>query len=83
MMDYVFVLILSFVNNVLLAFYIKYVSEDSMFRGAVFGESIMVCGAFLTINYVKDNYLLIPLIIGGFLGTYYSRRIKNFIDKNR
>lgn len=73
----------SFISNILWAFYIKYVAESSRLKAAIFGEMILVTGAVVTYNYIHNLWLLIPIVIGGFLGTFFNEDIKQFfgIDK--
>lgn len=33
---------------------------------------IMLCGAFVTVNYVGDKSLIFAAAIGAFIGTYYT-----------
>lgn len=78
-------LVASFTSNVLWAFYIKYVAEASRLKAAIFGELILCSGAFVTYSYIHNVWILIPIVVGGFLGTYFNEDIKRLlkIDKNR
>jgi hypothetical protein len=74
---YAVVFLLSFMVNCFYALYVLNVSNGKILFAAIFGECVVLCGALITINYIKDNLLLIPLIAGGFLGTLLSVKISN------
>ena len=80
-MMYVVVFILSFCVNLFYALYVMNVAKRKLFMAAIFGELVVLCGAFITINYVKDNFLLVPLIGGGFLGTLLSVKISELFKR--
>lgn len=70
------IVISSFICNMLWAFYIKAVSEEKMLKSAVFGEMIVGAGALSTYLYVNDPWMIIPMLVGGFLGTLTSKQTK-------
>ena len=41
-------------------------------KASVAGALIMLAGAFTAIGYIEDHYLLIPAVLGGFIGTYVA-----------
>lgn len=45
--------------------------KDAMISG-LWSVGIMLCGALVTVNYVGDKTMLIPAVIGAFLGTYLA-----------
>jgi tryptophan-rich sensory protein len=81
-MMYVIVFLLSFMVNCFYALYVLNVSHGKTLLAAIFGECVVLCGAIITINYVKDNLLLIPLIVGGFLGTLLSVKISELFKND-
>ena len=46
--------------------------ERNKFRAANFGVGIYILGAFGVINYVGDWRYVIPMCLGGWVGTYVS-----------
>lgn len=73
------VFILQFIENVLWAFYIKYTSEDKLLKAAIFGELITIAGIATFYSWLDNVIFVIPTILGGFLGTLYSQRIKKWL----
>lgn len=70
------VLVVSFIENTLWAFYIKYASDGNMLRAAIFGEVITVVGLTVFYTWIDSIWYCIPTIIGGFFGTLYSEKVK-------
>ena len=61
-----------FVVDICWAKYFIYVSKHKPLPAALWGASILVFGAFATIEYVNDKTLIVAAFIGGFLGTYLT-----------
>lgn len=70
------VFVLQFIENVLWAYYIKYASEEKLLQAAIFGELITIAGIVTFYSWLENYIFVIPTILGGFLGTYYSKRIR-------
>lgn len=66
------VFVASLAVNFLNARYIKYVAEKKMLRAAIYSELVVLAASITTINYVHNFWYIIPMIIGGFLGTILS-----------
>ena len=49
-----------------------YVSKKHAFLASVWGTGIMLMSGINTIIYVNNWILLIPAVIGGFVGTYWA-----------
>ena len=73
-MMYVLIALLSFCINLFYALYVKNLISGKIIFAAIFGECVVLFGAIATINYVENHYYLIPLVIGGFLGTIASAK---------
>lgn len=58
--------------NFLNARYIKYVAENKILKAAIYSELVVIATSIATINYVSNIWYLIPMIIGGFIGTVLS-----------
>jgi hypothetical protein len=81
-MSYVIIFCISFSVNFFYAMYVKYLSQEKMIRAAIFGECIVVAGAINIISYVNNHWLLIPAVIGGFIGTLLTNKISAFLKIN-
>lgn len=73
------VIVSTFLVGVVYALYVKFLAENKMLKAAIYGELIVILGAFATINYVHNNWYIIPAVIGGFLGTLYSTKLSKFL----
>ena len=52
-------------------------TERKAFEAALWSVAIIALGAFTLIVYVHNNWLLIPELIGAFLGTYLAVKHSN------
>lgn len=43
-------------------------------RSGLWSVGILLCGAFVTVNYVGDKSLILAAALGAFIGTYYTVR---------
>jgi hypothetical protein len=70
-----------FIIDLLVAFAwgrcVKAVAENKPLTAALYSAFISASGAITIISYNKDNWLIIPAIIGGSVGTYLSVRKKS------
>lgn len=82
-LEWLYITVISFIANFLWFFYIKNVSESAGWKAAIFGELIVLCGCLVTYDFVKDIWLTVPMIIGGFFGTWLSPKIIKFFKKWR
>lgn len=53
---------------------IKAISDDKPIKAALWAGFITLSGAITIISYNKNNWLLIPAILGSGVGTYLSVR---------
>lgn len=67
---------LQFIENLLWAYYIKHTASGSLLRAAVYGELITLVGVVGFYSWLKSFWFVIPTVIGGFLGTYYSGKLE-------
>ena len=79
----VLVFISALVVNIFWANYIQFAAEKKMLKAAIYGELIMICGAVISYNYIHDLRLLIPAILGGFIGTLYSEKLKKLFKRKK
>ena len=72
-MTYIFVFLATVLVDFGWAVYIKSLADNRVLRAACFSLFITLAGAFITINYVADHWVLIPTAAGGFVGTILSK----------
>jgi hypothetical protein len=71
-LKFIGVMLSMFLVDICWAKYFIWVGKKHPLKSAMWGSSILLFGAFTTINYVEDRTLLIAAIIGAFCGTYYA-----------
>lgn len=54
--------------------YITAVSDRLAMVAGWYSAGIILCGAFVTLSYLKDRRFLVSAALGGFLGTYLMVR---------
>lgn len=59
-----------FVTDVAWAFYINKVKNGSPLQSALWATFMFGIGAVGTISYVHNAWLLVPALLGAFVGTY-------------
>lgn len=59
------------------AMYISTIAHKHYFKASVWSAIIMGLGAFGVISYIENKWLLIPAILGGAVGTYLTKYMKN------
>jgi hypothetical protein len=53
--------------------YIRSLAQNKTFNAACWSAFITLAGGITVIAYNEDHRLLIPAIVGGFIGTYLSK----------
>lgn len=68
----------AFVQDIFWTFYIRRVSTGKPIISAFLSVAILLIGGFITINFVRNYFLLIPAGMGAFIATlvtiYWDRR---------
>ena len=72
-MMYLYVFIVSYFVNIFYAVYIIELGNNKLLKAALFGELLVLAGAFNIINYTQNKWYLIPVVLGGFLGTISTK----------
>jgi hypothetical protein len=54
--------------------YFLSVSKHKPLPSAMWGSLIVLFGAISTINYVQDKWMLVPAVLGAFVGSYFTVR---------
>jgi hypothetical protein len=72
MIQYILVFLSMIFVDYVWGIYIKAMANHEALKASVAGALIMLAGAFTAIGYIEDHYLLIPAVLGGFIGTYVA-----------
>lgn len=85
-MSYILVFVAMTVLDFIWAVYTKSVSDNKPLLASAFAVGIVVVGAFVTISYVANHWMLIPAGLGAFAGTWiavqFSKIDFNILDKD-
>jgi len=65
----------TFVIDVLWAVYISEIAKNKPLSSAIAGGFLYTLGALVTIAYVSNPWMILPAVIGGFFGTYFTVKI--------
>lgn len=68
--EWLWVFIAMFATDVCWALYVRRTKDGNAFAAANWAVLLFVTGAVATITYVKDPWLLIPAMVGAWLGTF-------------
>ena len=71
-MQYILVFLSMIFVDYVWGIYIKAMANHEALKASVAGALIMLAGAFTSIGYIEYHYLLIPAVLGGFIGTYVA-----------
>ena len=63
--------------DVVWARYTKTVADGKSWQAACYAVGIMLGGAVTVIGYMSDPWMLIPLVLGSFLGTFFTVKYSN------
>lgn len=67
------VFIVDFIVDFAWSMYIKSLANNQSLRAAGWSAFISLAGGVTVIAYVDNNWLLIPAVVGGAIGTYCSK----------
>jgi hypothetical protein len=73
-MEYLFTFLLVFATDILYTYYLKAVTSDKILAASFWATACTFCAAVAAISYVEDHYMLIPALIGAFVGTYVGMK---------
>ena len=82
MMEYIFAFFGIFVTDILYTFYVRAVNSEgnrAAFMGSLFSMGYHVLSALIIINYTANNWLLIAVAAGAFVGSYIGIKYKKLI----
>lgn len=84
MLEIIYVFSIALLVDILWVLYIRAVSKDLALMASFLGTALYASSAYVTINYVADNYMLIPALLGAFVGTGIAMKLGKFLDtKNK
>lgn len=72
----------TFFADIAWTFYLLKVEERKSVQASLWGCVIFLFGAIVTSHYINNLWLLIPAILGSFLGVYSVIEYTKFKDKN-
>jgi hypothetical protein len=71
-MTYAFMFLAMIGLDFVWARYTKTVADGKPLAAACYSIGIMLGGAVTVIGYMEDHWMLIPLVLGSFIGTYFT-----------
>lgn len=72
---------LMFVLDFAWAYYIKMVAEDHAFKASLVASVLMIVNGGVVLSYVNNPWMLIPVALGAFSGTYVCIWYRNYKQK--
>jgi tryptophan-rich sensory protein len=76
-MDYIITFTALFITDVVNTLYIKSINEEQPLAASLWAVVLTLAASVAVINYTRDNIMLIPALLGAFVGTYVGMKIKN------
>jgi hypothetical protein len=70
------------VADVCWTYYFIKISERKSVEAGIWGSAIYLCSAFGILSYTEDRTLVIPAVLGSFLGTYLTVEYKKHKEKH-
>ena len=74
--QFILVFIAMALADVCWTFYFIKIDERKSIAAGIWGSAIYLCGAFGVLSYTEDRTLIIPAILGAFVGTYLTIEYK-------
>lgn len=71
-MNYLLMFLVMLALDFCWARYTRYAAHKKSWQAACYSVGIMLFGAVTVIGYMEDRWMLIPLILGSFLGTFLA-----------
>jgi hypothetical protein len=69
------------VADVCWAYYFIKIEERKSVAAGIWGSAIYICGVFGVLSYTEDKTLIIPAVLGAFVGTYLTIEYKKRKEK--
>ena len=74
MWAYIFTFLSMLVTDIVYTQLLKSVQNDKPFAASIWASLITFLGGVAIINYTNDNKMIIPAVLGAFVGTYIGMR---------
>ena len=74
-LEIIIIAAVTFVIDILWAVYISEVAKNKPLSSAIAGSFLYMLGTLVTIAYVSNPWMILPAVIGGFFGTYFTVKI--------
>ena len=74
--SFLFVFLAITIADVCWTFYFIKIEERKSVAAGIWGSIIYICGAFSVLSYTQDKTLIIPAVLGAFIGTYFTIEYK-------
>jgi hypothetical protein len=85
-MEYVLIFIATIIVDVAWTLYLIKVEERNVIQSGVWAVVIYLLGALIVLSYSTNHLLLIPAVLGSFIGTagtvWYKKRKENLESSN-
>lgn len=76
------VLFATILSDIVWAYYFIKVAQKRPHQASMFAILIALNSSFITISYIGNNYFLIPVIVGSYVGTYLAVKSHIKYDKS-
>ena len=74
MWTYIFVFLCVVVIDIVYTLLLKSVQNDKPLAASSWASAITFLNAVAVVNYIEDNRMIIPAVLGAFVGTYIGMR---------
>jgi hypothetical protein len=64
-------------TDFLWASYIDYIAKGKPIQSALYASAVSLVGSVATIVYVADHWMVIPITLGAFVGTYICVKLRS------
>jgi len=68
--SFLITLVLMLITDFCWAFSIRRIKDGNAFKSAMWNALLMLTSGFVTISYVTNPWMIIPVVIGAFIGTF-------------
>jgi len=75
-MTYIITFFAVFITDVLNTYYIKSITNDKPLIASTYATLVMFMYSIAVINFTNDKLMLIPALLGAFVGTYIAMILK-------
>ena len=79
-MTYIITFFAVFFLDIINAWYIKAISDERPIAASTWAVVVTVLSSIAVINYVNDNIMLVPALLGAFVGTYVGIVVKKYFS---